>query len=122
MFPPPPSPGMSGKGAFDALVVLSAAASVSTLAINIWSAYAKFIAPRKAPDDDAGIALVIPTAASPLEFWIGNHYRDRKLFVEEFTAKVESVRHGERDGEATDHVLAEVKLSPHWVRRNKLSP
>jgi hypothetical protein len=84
--PASPPPGMSSKGAVDFALVLNTAGSISSLAAIVWLAYDKFIAPRKAPNDDAGIYLVIPTGDGPLEFWVGNQYRDRKFLVEEFTA------------------------------------
>ena len=114
--PAPPPPGTSSKGAVELAIVLTAAGLIAPLADIIWRAYDKFIAPHKAANDDAGIYLVIPTSDGPLEFWVGNQYRDRKLFVEEFTAKLASVRDSGRDGQATDRVVAEVRLSGHWVR------
>jgi hypothetical protein len=90
--PAPPPPGMSRKAAVDFALVLTDAAQISTLAYVLWQAYDRFIAPRKSPKDDAGIYLVIPTDHGALmELWIGNQYRDRDLFVKEFTVKVESI-------------------------------
>ncbi len=116
--PAPPPPGVIRAGGVDFAMVLDVAGSIASLASVLWHAYDKFIAPRRAATSNAGLVFMIRTDDSLVaSFWVGNHYRDRDLFIEEFTAKLEAVRRSERDGEATDRVVAEVRLSGQWVRR-----
>jgi hypothetical protein len=84
----------------------------------LWSAYERFIVPRKKADSNAGLISMIRTDDGSLtSFWIGNQYRDRNHFLEEFTAKVEMTRSTEADGKTTEKVVAEIRSGGGWVRR-----
>lgn len=116
--PAPPPPGAIRAAAVDFVFVLNVAGSIASLASLLWLAYEKFIASRHSASSNAGLILMIRTDDGELtSFWIGNQHRDRDLFIEEFTAKVEAARRAETDGQATERMVAEVRFSGHWVRR-----
>ncbi len=113
-----PPTGVIRAAAVDFVFVLNVAGSIASLAFILWRAYEKFIAPRRAANSDTGLIRMIRTDDGSLtSFWIGNKYRDRDLFIEEFAAKVEATRHAEADDKATERMVAEVRFSGQWMRR-----
>lgn len=113
---PPVPTGAIQAGAVDFVLVLTVGGSIASLASVLWSAYERFIARRKAPSKNTGLILTIRTDdGSAATFWVGEEYRDRDLFVKDFSAKLETTRRSQVDDSATEHRL--VEFSRHWVRR-----
>ena len=105
--------------AIEYVMILSAVGSVASIASLLWMAYDKFIAEKKRnPDDTAGLYIAIEHPDGTLyQFWLGNEYKDRELFIEEFTEKMESLRDDERVAEFTHQKIQELEALDLIVRR-----
>lgn len=105
--------------AIDYVVLLCAAGSVASLASLLWMAYEKFIAPTKStPSDQAGIYVVLRRPdGSLVEFFIGKEYKDRELFIGDFTATVTALRDSGDSQVHYQEVIFEVKRSGLWIKR-----
>ncbi len=114
----PPPPGVIRAAAVDFVLILGVAGSIASLASILWLAYDKLIAPQKPRNGNAGLVLMLRGDDGSLNsLWIGNQYRDRDLFIQKFTAKVEAARNAGSNGASTERVVNQVKFSGHWVRR-----
>ncbi|MHC4239299.1 MAG: hypothetical protein ACYSUC_06025 [Planctomycetota bacterium] len=116
----PPKPGHMRAAAFDIMLVLGAAGSVASLAALLWTAYDKFIAPKKSQDtDSAGIYIGIRNPDdSVTDFWLGNTHKRREIFVKEFELKVTSIREQDDQG-FWEESVTEVRESETWIRKTK---
>lgn len=113
----PASPGSMRCAAFDFMLILKVTREVASVAELIWKAYDKFIAPKKASfKDDAGIYLGIRRPdGTVIDFWIGNKYKDKDIFIHEFTTKITAIQN-EDDPNYWNQSAAEVEKSDVWVR------
>ena len=115
----PASTGVAHGGAFDLTLVLGAAGSVASLASLLWTAYEKFIAPKKTSqkDDDAGINIVISRPDGTVEkFGIGNTERDREVFVSKFSKTITEIRDTD-DASFWRAAVAEIEETGIWVQQ-----
>lgn len=105
--------------AIDYVLLLGAAGSVASLASLLWMAYEKFIAPTKStPADQAGIHVALHQSdGSLVEFFIGKEYKDRELFIGDFTSTVTALRESGDSEAHYQEVSVEVKRSGLWIRR-----
>ena len=113
----PAKPGSIRGAAFDIMLVFYAAGSVASIAALLWMAYDKFIAPKKSKEtDSAGIYISIRKPDGNVkDFWIGNNYKHREVFIKEFESKVTSIR--EQGGQNFwAESVAEVRESEIWIR------
>jgi hypothetical protein len=114
----PASQGVIHAGSLDLTLILSAAGSVASIAALFWTAYEKFIAPKKkSPQDDAGINIVISRPDGTSEkFSIGNTEKDREVFVSRFSKTVTEIR-DEDDPSFWRGAVAEIVETGFWVRQ-----
>ena len=119
LIPPSDDPRVSRKAVFDYTIVLGAAGSIASLAALLWAAYDKFIAPKKTTEtDNAGVYIGIREPdGTAVDFWIGNSYRDKDVFIEDFTKTVSSIRKSDEAKEWFSQTEAEIKNSKIWIRR-----
>jgi len=114
----PPPPGTIRAAAIDWMLVLTAIGSASSLATLFCTAYDRFIASKKSRSDNAGIVLVVmKDNGTTDQFWIGNTHKNREAFIEDFTHKIETIRHTDVAGESTEHVIEEIGMKSLWTRR-----
>jgi len=114
----PPPPDSIQAAAFDWILVLTAAGSAASLAALFWMAYDHFIASKKRGSDNAGIVLIVrKDNGTSDQFWIGNTYKNREAFIEDFTHKIDSIRRTDVAGESTEHVIEETHMKLLWTRR-----
>lgn len=113
----PTSPGIRA-GAFDLALVLSGVGSIASIAALFWTAYEKFIAPKKArQQDDAGIYIMIARPEGTIEkFWIGNTERDREVFISRFSKTITEIREVD-DASFWRASVAEIEETGFWVRQ-----
>jgi Protein of unknown function (DUF2442) len=89
----PTPPGVVRCAALDLMLILGATASVASIASLLWTAYEKFIAPKKKEYDDSGIYISISRPDGEIiEFWIGKTHNDRDVFLREFSKIVSDIR------------------------------
>jgi hypothetical protein len=114
------SSGVIRAAAFDLTIILGAAASVASIASLLWTAYEKFIAPKKtSQQDDAGIYIVISRPDGTVEkFWIGNTERDREVFVSKFSKTITDIRDAD-DPSFWRGAVAEIEESGIWIRQKR---
>jgi hypothetical protein len=114
-----PDPQKGGKAAVDWIMILNVAGSIASLAALLWMAYEKFIASRKANDEDtAGIYIVIEKPDGTLaEFWIGREYRDRDIFIKDFTTEISLLRENPEARELIERNVQELRGAGYWIRR-----
>jgi hypothetical protein len=114
----PPPPGSIRAAAIDCTLVLTAVGSASSLATLLWSAYDHFIASRKSHLRNAGIVLIVrKDNGLSDQFWIGNTHKNQEAFIEDFTHKIESIKHTDVVGESTERVIEEIRMKSLWIRR-----
>jgi hypothetical protein len=114
----PPPPGTILGAAIDYTLVLTAVGSAASLGALFWLAYDHFIASKKSDSDNAGIVLIIrKDNGTSDQFWIGNTHKNREAFIEDFTHKIETIRHTDVAGESTEHVIEEIGMKSLWTRR-----
>lgn len=104
--------------ALDWRVVLQDTAAITTIASALWLGYTAIVAPtKKEPDSSAGIYIVVGNAGDEnSQFWIGNEYKDKDIFIENFTKRVKEVTETENSqGEITREIL-ETEESSHWLK------
>lgn len=105
--------------AIDYVILLGVVGSVASIASILWMTYEKFIAPKKANDkDNSGIYITMRKPdGSLIEFWIGNEYKNRDIFIKDFTHEVSNFK---ESGDSIQHfheTSIEVKNSGHWIQR-----
>jgi len=105
--------------AIEYVLILGVVGSLASIASLLWMAYDKFIANKKKnPDDTAGLYIAIQHPDGTLyHFWLGNDYKDRDIFIEEFTEKIERLRNDERVAEYTHQKMLELEADDLIVRR-----
>jgi predicted nucleotidyltransferase len=108
--------------AIEYLIVLGAIGSVASIASLLWAAYEKFIGQRKkSKDDDAGLYISIEHPdGTRYNFWIGKEYKDREIFIQEFTKKVEEVREHPDTPMKTKEVISKIIHEDIWSQRKRL--
>lgn len=99
--------------------VLYVAGSISSIGTALWMAYDKFIAPRKKRETErGGIYVAIRRADGTVaDFFIGETYRDRDIFIGDFEAAVSEVREAPELPKAQAQRTYELKRSGVWIRR-----
>lgn len=114
----PSAPGVIRAGALDLTLILSAAGPVASIAALFWTAYEKFIAPKKkSHQDDAGIYVVISRPDGTIEkFWIGNTEKDREVFVSKFSKTITEIRDTD-DPSFWRAAVAKIEETGIWVRQ-----
>src|SRR6266850_4763147 len=105
-------------GAVDLTLILGAVGSVASIAALFWTAYEKFIAPKKtSQQDDAGIYIMITRPDGTIEkFWIGNTERDREVFVSKFSKTITEIREVD-DPSFWRASAAEIEETGFWIRQ-----
>lgn len=65
-------------------------ANIAAIAGTLWAAYEKFVAPIK--KDNARVFVQFKNEEGKIvQFSIGSEYKDKKIFIETFTKKIESL-------------------------------
>ncbi len=113
-----PPPGAVVKAVIDYYMILSVGGSAASIAAVLWMAYDRFIAPTKTDSSDAGIVVLLrKDDGTSDQFWIGKTDDCQSVFVENFSHKVETIRHADGDGESDERIVDEVRRDRLWVRR-----
>jgi hypothetical protein len=104
----------------DLTLVLGAVGSVASIASLLWTAYERFIAPKKtSQQDDGGIYIVINRPDGTTEtFGIGNTEKDREVFVSRFSKKITEIRDAD-DPSFWREAVAEIEESGIWIRQKR---
>ena len=100
-------------------MILGAVGSVASVASLLWMAYDKFIgSKKKTSGDDAGlyIAIVDPDGTM-YHFWLGNEYKDRDIFIEKFTERVEALQADPRVEQQTIEKQCQLDVDDLMERR-----
>ena len=99
--------------------VLYVAGSIFSIGTALWMAYEKFMAPRKRTETEpGGIYVAIRRADGTVaDFFIGEAYRDRDIFIGDFGGTVSELRKAPDLPEAQAQKISELKRSGLWVRR-----
>ena len=105
--------------AIEYVALLAAVGSVASVASLLWMAYDRFIAPKKtSEEDDAGLYISIQHPdGTRYEFWLGKEYKDRDIFIEEFTQKVEEIQEHPDTPSNTEKLMASVVQEDLWTQR-----
>jgi hypothetical protein len=105
--------------AIEYLVILGAVGSVASIAALLWMAYDKFIGKKKKSEkDDAGLYISIEyPEGTRYNFWLGKDYKDRDIFIEEFTEKVEELQNHPDAASKTEEVIASIIHEDLWTQR-----
>lgn len=105
--------------AIDYVIILGSLGSVASIAALLWMAYEKFIAPKKRKKEDtSGIYIHIDSEeGNPLEFWLGNEFKEKDLFIECFTKKVTEFADMKRTQEIYTKTKIELESSGRWIHR-----
>jgi hypothetical protein len=113
----PKPPGTIQAAAFDFALILDSVESILGIAKILWEAYDRFIAPKKTKgDDSAGIYVVTRKPdATVAELMIGSIYKDKEVFIEEFTRTITRIKNLDND-DFFEEAMAEIKYSQDWVR------
>jgi hypothetical protein len=113
-----PKKGIYASG-FD--YILTTVGSLASIGALIWMAYEKFIGSKKETknkEDKSGIIIFINFyGTKPLDFWLGNTYRDKENFIKAFTKQVGDFRKTKQAKKDYDRTMWELKSSGLWVRR-----
>jgi hypothetical protein len=104
--------------AIEYIILLGAVGSVASIASLLWLAYDKFIGQKKTKGDTAGLYISIEFPdRNRYNFWLGNEYKDRDIFIEEFSNTVEKLQNDPGAGKKTDEVLSSIIHEDLWTRR-----
>ncbi len=112
--------GVPRAGAVDLTLILGSVGSIASIASLLWTAYEKFIAPKKhSQRDDAGIHIVIRRPDGTIDkFWIGNTEKNREVFVSKFSATITEIRDAD-DPSFWREAVAEIEETGTWVRQKR---
>ena len=105
--------------AIEYIVLLSAVGSVASIAALLWMAYDKFIGQKKTSnEDDAGLYISVQHPdGTRYNFWLGKEYKDRDIFIEEFTEKVEELQEHPDTPAKTEELMASIVHDDLWTQR-----
>ena len=110
--------GRHVRAAVEYIVLLGAVGSVASIASLLWQAYDKFIGQKKKKEDTAGLYISIEFPdRTRYDFWLGNEYKDRDIFIEEFTNAAEKLQNDPSAGKKTNEVLSSIIHEDLWTRR-----
>lgn len=100
------------------VVLLGAIGSVASIASLLWQAYDKFIVQKKCNNNTAGLNISIEFPdRTRYNFWLGNEYKDRDIFIEEFSNKVEMLQADPNGEIKAVEVLSSIIHEDLWTRR-----
>ena len=104
--------------ALDWLAIISATASVITIATILWNAYKKFIKPliKNNPKSNAGLFIQLKNEnGDSIQFMIDKKYKNREIFLNEF---IESYKQiivcPTKKGIASS--IKEIRNSKRWIK------
>ena len=104
--------------AVEYIVLLGAVGSIASIASLLWQAYDKFIGQKKKKEDTAGLYISIEFPdRTRYNFWLGNEYKDRDIFIEEFSNTVEKLQVDPSAGKKTAEVMSSIIHEDLWTRR-----
>ena len=112
-----PSPGM--KAAIDWQAILATSASLVAVARGLWAAYEKFIKPLRDRDPKSTAGLFIQVREKDgrsTQFFVGPEYKDKDVFIQTFTERVETLRVVQDDKGNQRGLRDEIERSGTWVR------
>jgi hypothetical protein len=127
-FRPRPRPGIEVKAALDWQAILGTAADLVGFAGILWAAYERYVKPRLERSDGFAKPFLFVSLRRPdgafVQFALGNEYKDKEIFIEQFTRQVTELR-AETGIEEDSPLLSEMSASEDWVRvhvRNRGTP
>jgi|GEM_PF-3353345 len=104
--------------AFDWRAILYDTAAVATIASALWLGYTELIAPTKSdPKSAAAIYIVIGNPEDEnSQFWIGNEYKNKDIFVYNFNKRVKKIIETENAQGEIEREIMETEKSSHWLK------
>lgn len=113
-----PQPGIF-TASLDWLALLGTTADVIAVGGLLWSAYERYIKPKRAKDPESRALLVINISddkSHTVNFVLGDVPTEREIFIEAFSRSVTLLRHEvESDGTTVSKAI-EIEESRRWVR------
>jgi len=111
--------GRHVSAAIDYIALLNTVGSVASIAALLWFAYDKFIGKMKSSErDDAGLYISIQKPdGSRYDFWLGREYKDREIFIEEFTERVEEIQAHPDTPMNTERIMTSIVHPDLWTQR-----
>jgi hypothetical protein len=114
----PPRPGIILATGIDYMLLIDKVGAAASIASLLWMVYDNFIVPTKNKDDSAGIVVIIPKDnGGSDQFWIGHKEKSKKIFIETFSHKIDTIRNSELPGESTSYTNEKLRTEKIWIRR-----
>lgn len=117
-FRPRPRP-VDVRAALDWQAVLGTGANLLAFAGVLWKAYEHYVKPKLARSDDTPKPFLFINLRRPdgtfVQFTLGNEYKDKEIFVEQFTRHVTELR-AVSGAERDSFLLSELIQNEDWVR------
>ena len=108
--------GITGA-AVDFYIVVGAVASVASIANVLWTAYDRFIAPKKPTRDSVSVHIMIPRGAGTINLTLGENVSTEQEFVDQLEGIVADAQIPEvRRGHAIK--IRELEQSDSWLKLN----
>jgi len=106
------------SAATDWRAILHDAAAVSAIAGALWLGYTELIAPKKLdPKSDSGIYIVIGNPQDEnSQFWIGNDYKDKSIFLHNFKQRFKTIMETESAQGEIEREIIETEESSYWLK------
>ncbi|MGH8487807.1 MAG: hypothetical protein ACREXS_02755 [Gammaproteobacteria bacterium] len=118
-FRPRPRPGWGVKAALDWQAILGTGADLLAFAGVLWAAYERYVKPKLHRSDGTTKPFLFINLRRPdgtsVQFTLGNEYKDKEIFVEQFTRQVTELR-AVSDAEEGRSLLSELIENEDWVR------
>lgn len=101
------------------VILLGVIGSVASIASLLWMAYDKFIGQKKqSNNDDAGLYISIEYPdGTQYNFWLGKEYKNRKIFIQEFTKRVTELQEHPDTPTKTKKVISSIVHEDLWTQR-----
>jgi hypothetical protein len=114
-----PAPkGSIRAAAFDCAIILNIAGDIASIAGLLWMAYDKFFANKKTQSDNSGIIIYFALQRDkPVQFWLGGQYKNKDVFVKDFTQSVDEMLDTTDPDEHNQLVAETMKNTNQWVPR-----
>ncbi|MBZ5668036.1 MAG: hypothetical protein LAO30_26060 [Acidobacteriia bacterium] len=110
---------MDIRAALDWQAILSTGANLLTIASVLWAAYERFVKPKLDRSDGTTRPFLFISLRRPdgtfVQFSLGNEYKNKEIFVEQFTRQVTELRAVSVAGEGP-FLLSELIQNEDWVR------
>lgn len=118
-FRPKPKLGIRIKAALDWQAILGTAADLLAFAGLLWAAYERYVKPKVERNDGGPKPFLFISLRRPdgafVQFTLGHEYKDKEVFVEQFTRQVAELR-VVSDPETGSELLSKLSQNEDWMR------